>query len=268
MKSLANLVVLFISTSAVAGSVVTLESREFNADPPSTGTVAVSVQGEAMRLEASEPSSGESGSLLYNRAANEMTAIDHERREFYVFDEQTMQQMAGQVSDAMRQMQQAMAELPPEQRAMAEKMMKQRMGQFQETITPQRLEKTGESDSVNGYDCEMYNVFEADRKMRDMCVTPWGDIEGGSEMANAMVEMAEFFESIRESFAQSGMDMMGSRSEVFSHMRDIKGFPVRSRDYDASGRLERESNLVSSEMRDIDPALFQPPAGYKKGSLQ
>ena len=68
-------------------------------------------------------------------------------------------------------------------------------------------------------------------------------------------------------FSRGGMDMMGSRSDVFSHMREVDGFPARSRDYDASGALINETTLVSSERRDVDPASFQPPAEYIQQQL-
>jgi hypothetical protein len=142
------------------------------------------------------------------------------------------------------------------------------MGQAQQQVELQTLDKTGEKDSVNGYECDVYDVIENDRKTRDLCVTPWANIEGGTGIAKVMIAMADFFENMRKGFSQGGADLMGSRSEVFSHMRDVQGFPVRSRDYDASGKLVGESVLISSEARDLDSSLFALPEGYQQKSLK
>ena len=267
MKMISSVALLLVVNSAIAGSVVKLESRDHNSNPPLSGTVEVSVEGNALRLEGSTPGTNESGSLIYKGDVDELTAIDHQSKQYYVIDQETMDQMIGQVSGAMQQMEAALAELPPEQREMAERMMKQRMPQMQPQVQAQTLQKTGETETVNGYECEMYDVMENTRKTRDMCVAPWGSIEGGVEFAEVMVEMADFFEAMRKGFSKGGADLMGSRSEVFSHMRDIKGFPVRSRGYNTAGKLVNESVLISSESRDIDPALFVPPAEYQQSSL-
>jgi hypothetical protein len=267
MKMISSVALLLVANSAIAGSVVKLESLDHNSNPPLSGTVEVSVEGNALRLEGSTPGTEESGSLIYKGGIEELTAIDHQSKQYYVIDQETMEQMIGQVSGAMQQMEAALAELPPEQRAMAERMMKQRMPQMQPEVQLQTLQKTGETETINGYECEIYDVMESGRKTRDMCVAPWDSIEGGAEFAEVMVEMADFFEAMRKGFSKGGADLMGSRSEVFSHMRDINGFPVRSRGYNKAGKLANESVLISSEKRNIDPAIFAPPAGYQQSSL-
>ena len=69
-------------------------------------------------------------------------------------------------------------------------------------------------------------------------------------------------------FSRNGMDLMGPRSDVFSHMRDINGFPVRSRNYNDAGQVIEESTLVSSESTDIDPSVFAPPADYTRQMMR
>lgn len=259
---------LLLVSSAMAGSIIRMETRDYRSNPPEPGTVAVAIEGSAMRMDAGSRSSEDAGSLVFKSDVNEMTAIDHSRKAFFVLDDAALQGIAGQMNDAMQQMQEALAQLPPDQRAMAQKMMQQRMGSMNQAIKPQTVSKTGATDSVNGFDCEMYDVSEDGLKTRDMCVTPWSNIEGGAQFAQSMVKMAGFFEDMREMFSKSGMDMMGSRSDVFTHMREINGFPVRARSYDSGGKLLEETTLVSSETQSVDPAVFLPPAGYVEQTIQ
>ena len=121
--------------------------------------------------------------MIYKPATKEMIAIDHGAQEYYVIDQAMMDQMAVQVSDAMRQMQEALAAMPPEQRALAEQMMQGRMPQPQAAPQPKAtLSKTGEGDTIAGFDCDYYDVTQDGRKFRELCVTDWEDIEEGADI--------------------------------------------------------------------------------------
>jgi len=148
-------------------------------------------------------------------------------------------------------------------------MMKQQMPGLQPAQdVPSTLRKTGESDTINGYDCEYYEVLRQGRKTRDMCVAQWDDIDGGREAADAMVRMGKFFESMHDAFSKAaGSDFMGKQKEVFAHMKELGGYPVYARDYDDTGTLEGESTLTSSRSESIDAAMFEPPEGYRKQDM-
>jgi len=272
MRSALKLTLLcacFVSYQAVAGAVLTTETKEYHVDPPAVGTTSMLADGGLLRVEIDSVSSSEDGLIIYRSDRNEMLVADSERLEYYVIDEQTMNQMAAQISDAMKQMDEMMKTLPPDQRAMAEQMMKQQMPALQSaTKAPSTLQKTGKSDTINGYDCEYYEVLNDGRKSREMCVAKWSDIEGGEEAVDAMIGMGKFFESMHDAFSEAaGTGFMGRQQEVFAHMRQLGGYPVYARDYDDSGVLEGESTLKSSHSEAIDAAMFEPPAGYRRQEM-
>ena len=115
-----------LSYQAFAGAVLQTETKEYHVDPPAIGTTKMFTDGALLRIEITSVSSDEDGLVIYRGDRNEMIMADNERLEYYVIDQQTMHQMAGQVSDAMKQMKEMLESLPPEQRAMAEQMMKQK----------------------------------------------------------------------------------------------------------------------------------------------
>ena len=257
---------LSLAASAFGGSVLELETTEYHDEPPVAGTIEISLQDGASRMEITTVDSDESGGVIFRGAPKEMIALDHEQKEYYVMDEASMQNMATQLSSAMQQMQQALEEMPPEQRAMAEQMMKQHMPQSATAAkSPTTLHKTGKDDSINGFDCEYYEVRREASKIRELCVTEWDDITGGREVADAMLEMAGFFDSMAEAFADSiGTDIMGEQQEIFAHMRELDGYPVLTREFDEAGGVESETVLKSAKSRNIDPQFFAPPADYKE----
>jgi Domain of unknown function (DUF4412) len=263
------LCICLVSFQAIAGAILKTETREYHVDPPAIGTTTMYADGVLLRIEINSVSSAEDGLVIYRGDRNELLVADSERLEYYVIDEQSMNQMAAQVGDAKKQMDEMMKTLPPDQRAMAEQMMKRQMPALQSAPeVPSTVQKTGKSDTVNGFDCEYYEVLKEGRKSREMCVAKWSDIDGGAEAVDAMMGMGKFFERMHDAFASAaGTDFMGKQQEVFAHMRKLGGYPVYARDYDETGALEGESSLKSSESEAIDTAMFAAPEGYRKQDM-
>jgi hypothetical protein len=251
-----------------AGSVMELVTTEYHDGPPVIGTVEISTQDGVSRMEVTSVSNDESGGMIFREKGREFIAIDHEEKEYYLIDEDAMERIGAQLSSAMQQMQEALADMPPEQRAMAEQMMKQHVPAPMEAPEPMTVRKTGAGDTINGFDCQYYEVQQQGAKIRELCVTDWDKIDGGREAADSMLAMAGFFDRMAEQFSSgSGMDVMGQQRELFQHMRELGGYPVLTREFDDSGGLVSESRLKSAGTSDIDPAFFNPPRGYQKKDL-
>jgi hypothetical protein len=268
LKPAVTCVAMVAMSPVFAGSVMELVTTEYHDESPVTGTVEISTQDGASRMEVTSVSSDESGGMIFREKSREFIAIDHGQKEYYVIDEAAMERIGGQLSTAMQQMQDALADMPPEQRAMAEQMMKQHLPAPAQAPAPMTVRKTGATETINGFRCEYYEVQQQGAKIRELCVADWSDIDGGREAADSMLAMAGFFDKMAQQFSSgSGMDVMGQQRELFQHMRELGGYPVLTREFDDSGRVESESRLKSAGTSDIDPALFDPPHGYRKKDL-
>ena len=257
------------ASAALAGSILELATTEYALDPPVLGTVKISTEGKSSHLEINSISSNESGGMIYNEARQEIIAIDHDRREYYVITQEQINQMAGQVEQAMQQMEAALAEMPPEQREFAKKMMEARMPVRKTDTSNTVLRATGESDTIAGYECDNYDVMKGETRVRDVCITSWDDFPEGQEVAGAMQELGKFFESMREAFSNAGgLDLMDRQKDLIGYMKELNGYPVRSRDYNAAGEVERETILTAARNEEVDAALFEPPAAYTQQALQ
>lgn len=259
----------FASLQAFAGAILETATKEFHVDPPALGTTAIFADGALLRLEIASVSSGEAGFFIFRGDRNELIVADNEMLEYYVIDDRALVRMAAEVADTIKEMEAMLDSLPPEERAEAEKMMQQQMPGFrQPPSAPSTLRKTGRSDTINGFDCEYYEVHQDGRKKRDMCVARWGAIEGGPEAAEAMIGVGDFFKRMHDALSESsGTDLMGRQDEMFAHMKELGGYPVYVRDYDEAGALEGESSLTSSRREAVDPALFKVPEGYRRGDM-
>ncbi|MGH8222843.1 MAG: hypothetical protein ACREQZ_07700 [Woeseiaceae bacterium] len=263
------LVTLILPAASMAGSVLELVTREYSQDPPVVGTVEISTQGNKSRLEITSVTSNESGGMIFKSDRKEMIAIDHEAKEYYVFDQTSIDRIAAQVSAAMQQFEDALEQMAPEERALAEQMMPGRIGAEDAAPTEAELEATGVHDTIAGYRCAYYDVVRDERRIREICVTGWDDIEEGQEVAAAMMELGDFFESMRKAFAGTGgLDVMDRQQEMFAYMKKLGGYPVLARDFAEDGQLESESLLQSARRMDVAAELFEPPAGYREAPMQ
>ena len=259
----ACLLSVVLATPTFAGSVLEFETKEFGHPEPIVGTVQISTDGVDTRLEIISVSSAEAGGLIFHGDRNEMIILDHSQGNYMVIDQNQMNAMAGQVSQAMTQMQEALAAMPPEQRALAEQMMQRQFPSEEPEQSPNTINDLGSHGEVAGIACQNYEVIRDGRKVRELCVSDWDDIEGGQETAEALKGVANFFEEMRQAYSGAGgMDVFDRQQELFGHMSELDGYPVLYRDFDASGALERETQLTSVREQDVSPGFFDPPDGY------
>jgi len=257
-------IALLFTASAYADVVFEIEQKEL--DPESTGQIKGKVKGDDLRMDMYEDGGKLDGSMIYRGASKEMIMIDHDDKSFVVLDEATMSALSAKLSEAMKQMEAQLQNLPPEQREQMKQMMG--MGGSSDYVEPV-LKKTG-SGEVNGVACQKYDVFKGSEKVREYCVTQWGNIEGGQEMMNLMMQMADSMENMMKSFSIPG-NPMGSQVEfeenVFSRLRELNGFPIETVDFD-DGEKESISTFSSSKKTPVDASEFVPPSDYKKQSME
>ena len=185
-------------------------------------------------------------------------------------DEQAMRQIAGQVGSALSEVQKALENVPEDQRARIEQMMKENLPPGQQVTRRPRskLRKTTERDTKNGYPCVKYEVLREGRKIRELWVTDWSNVEGGSDVVGAFEDMADFFRELQDAIPQLGQGGSSMGDPAFEHMRELGGFPVVTREFDElDGSLEGETTLRSARRQTLDPDAFDPPSGYKRQEM-
>ena len=255
-----------------AGVVFEIEVTDHEQSPPKSEDIQAAVEGRHLKMGIASKGRGAQGEMIYRGDRREMVVVDHENRTYFVMDEEAIRQLAGVVNDAMSQMEEALKNVPEDKRAMIEQMMKERMPAAP-AAQPKRpeseLKKTGERADHNGYPCVKYEVLRDGRKIRELWVTDWDNVEGGTEVVGAFEEMADFFREMMDAIPNmgGGRGGPGIDDNVFEHMRDLGGFPVVTRDFDDDGSLDGETALRSAKRQTIDPDAFEPPSGYKRQEM-
>jgi len=266
---LLSLSMLLLAQPLVAGVVFTLETKT-SGKSGDTEVAYVFSDGQNLKMNANENGEPQEGTVIYHGDKREMVVVNEKEKSFMVMDLETMKSLAGQVSQAMNQMQEALKNVPESQRAMMEKMLKDKMPASQQAAVPEfTVKATGKKGKHHGYNCEQYQVFEDKKLVREMWVTDWSNVKGGQDVASSFQSIGEFFEELMSAIniPGAGKGLAQMKNNMFAQMKEIKGFPVVNIEFNDSGAVEKETHLVSADQRNLSKGDFQPPAGYKQQQM-
>ncbi|MGI9238019.1 MAG: DUF4412 domain-containing protein [Woeseiaceae bacterium] len=259
-----TLIVLSLFSPLVYADVV-MDMVTRDAAGQETDRTKVYARAKTIRMDQGGTGEGESAiegdnSMLFR--GTEFVYVNHKERSYIVMDEAMLDQVSAQISDAMKEMEAQLANMPPEQRAMVEQMMKGRMqgmmDQKGSSAPPPRVESMG-SGKWNSYKCREYAVFEGQEKVQEVCAAKLDDVDGGDEVMEAFVTMAAYIKKMTESMPMMDNDGLNP-GEL---MEQIDGFPVHTVDYQ-DGQVVSEMSLDSVIEQDLDPDLFTIPKGYRR----
>jgi hypothetical protein len=255
-------ILFLLSSPSFAGVVMDLVTKS------PTGQEAdrtnIFAQSEKIRMDMNaDKGSGSRVSMIF--LGDQFLILEHSDKSYIVMDEAMLDEVSTQISDAMKQMEAQLANLPPEQRAMMEKMMQGQMqgmmGQHNDPAAGPRIEATG-TGRWQSYDCKNYSVYEGAQKTQDICAATLDQLAGGEEMMQAFRRMAVFITKMTESMPMQSNDGLNP-GEL---MDQIGGFPVHTIEYE-NGQVTAEISLESVTEQDLDEDLFSAPSDYRRQNL-
>ena len=263
------LITIFV-VPAWTGVVFEVETKD-HGDSGKAGTTQISAEGKNLKMDIQPGDRGGESEAIFHGDRREMVVVDHNNKAYMVIDQEAIKAIVGQVGSMMSQMEEALKNVPESQRAMVEEMMKKKMPQkSQKASLNIEARKAGGKKKVNGYPTIGYEVLVNGKRSQELWVTPWSNIEGGKDAKEAFGEMGSFFKEMMEAFSSMGggdkqTKKMGGA--FFAVLEELDGFPVVTKSFNDDGSLDTESELRSSKRMKLDPADFEPPAGYKRQQM-
>ena len=226
------LAVLALSTLALSASAQDL-TITFKA---SDGTASTSY----FTKDKVRTASGRSDAIM-DFASGTIVNIDHQKKEYF---EMTVTEIDEVSKAASAQMEQAMAQVPPQMREQMAKMMGGAAAEV--TVTK------GATRTIAGYACQDYTIAMGANMTQETCnstaLTPPFDPANFIKMARISVPMIQ------------GMDKFVAR------MQEIKGIALATHmSMNVMGQ-KRETTMEATEVKKgpVAADAFQIPAGYKK----
>jgi hypothetical protein len=254
----------FIVATALASSATCagayLETSQ--TEPGSKAAPAVNrmwFDGGRMRTENGGPGEG-SVAIFKDRA---MYVLDPQSKSYRRIDKATIDQMAAKLGEARKQIEAAMANVPPERREMMEKMLGQMGAGGAATAASKRtLKNSGRTETVAGLKCTVWEVSVSGQKEEELCAAPPASVPGGDEMMKTLRDVGEMLKGFTQGFgAGSGAD------NAWRDMDTINGVPILVRDYTA-GKVSSETRLSAARKETVAGARFEIPAGYAEKKME
>ena len=265
MKKLnAILIFALVLTSPKAIAGVVLDMITTDGSGRQVEASKIYAQSEMVRIDIVGGSSSEQMSIIFR--GDEMLMLNHKDKTYTVMDEAMLDKMSSQISTAMQQMEQQLAQMPPAQRAMVEKMMKGKMQDMmpKQNAPPPLQVEVGESSTWKSNPCVNYSVYSGGEKTEEICAASLDSIEGSEEMMGAFRKMARFVKKMTESLP--GPFGAGMAQNPMNMMDQIDGFPVHTVQFER-GAVNQEISLESVNEQTLDESMFAAPADYKKQDL-
>jgi hypothetical protein len=245
ISNLALALTLAAVNAAHAG--VYIETAERDKDKV-VGTQKTWVQGGKMRVE-----SAKSISIWKDDA---FTILDPRKKTYTVMDRAAMKAMGERMNGAMAQL----ANMPPEQRAMVERMMGGG-GPGQKPALKIEVVDTRRSETVDGRSCRLWDMKVNGAMKQRSCAVGYALLPGHEDLQALFRQMASFMEEMRKAMPQMEMELDTSDTAR------MNGYPVLTRDY-ANGKPNgKERRLVAWREEAVAAAKFDVPAGYKKREM-
>jgi hypothetical protein len=229
-----------------AGVRIQLETTDLSNNKTSTETIML--DNTRLRIEA-----GEKNSMMFltDGGRNRVVILDRAKNTYQEMDEATMKQLADQMSGAMAQMEAAMKNLPPDQRAMMEKMMKGKMPQAG-AAAPKTVYTAKGSGIVNGFACTKYDGMQGAQKVSEVCAASPSQIKITPSDFQVFEKMKQFFAGMLD--AMKGSPFGANIQTASITQSGIEGFPVQTtsfRNGQASDRVDLKS-VANASFSDAD----------------
>ena len=267
MKRGVGFVVLAVLLPATgqSGVIVDIEHHEGDNEPVTSGRLFLD---KDLLKMVPDTDGKDEPELIYQGSKARILIVDHNRKNFMSIDAEMMQEIADRMAGMQAQMEQALSQLPPEQRQQAEAMMKQRMpaGMQGTDAAPRQLEVValkGKKDML-GKPCQGYEVNIGGELKSRIWATEWKNVDIGPEDFAAFASMARFFEKLMQS-----VPMMSEQvtTELFSGLDEIDGFPILVEGF-TDGVADSKTIFGEPRTQKLDAATFEPPADYKEQLMQ
>jgi len=222
-----------------------------------TTTTQSQIEKTRMRSEIAT-SAGRRQIIIFDGSAQVLRMLDDEAKTYTEMTKADAERTRTQVDSAVAQMQEQMKNLPPEQRARMEALLKGRGAALTGGGPPTEYKKIG-TDKVGKWTCDKYEGTKNGEKVSELCTVGPGALGFAAGDFDVTKQLAEFFSNMMPQAAE-GLFRMGSATPS---PNSFSGLPVRFVSF-RNGAPGVVSEVTDISRQTFPDALFQVPSGYQK----
>jgi hypothetical protein len=250
-----------VAALVLLGGVQPADSGILIVQKTTTGTTAVTsqVQIEGARMRTQSP--GPTGSLqtvIFDGTKQVLWIVNPDKKTYSELTKADLDRLGGEMSSAMARMQEQMKNMPPEQRAMVEKMMQGRgmAGMGAPPAAQKTVYRPAGTDTVGKWTCSKYDGYQDGRKTSEVCAVPPETLGFAASDFEVSRQLGEFL----------GKLMPQNSGRVFSvgsaDEQGFSGVPVRQ--VFSTAQPPTTVELTGVSRQNFPAATFEVPAGFTK----
>jgi len=255
--TLAGAVCLLAAPALAADGVLIVQKTTMGASPAQTQQIQI--EPRRMRMEAGGMRGGGPQVVVFDGTREVMLMIDDANKSYSEISKADVDALSGQMAGAMAQMQDAMKNMPPEQRAQIEAAMRGRgMGAAAAggAAAPKvEYRKTG-TDTVGKWTCDKYEGYTGGQKTSEVCTVDPKVLGFTTADFAVTKDLSAFFQKLMPSMASRTFRIGSPEDQGFS------GVPVRTVTTVGTQTITQEITDVRREA--FPDSIFQVPSGYQK----
>lgn len=257
VKMILILLCLAITAPLWAGVLMTtVDQRADNPDNQSTSKLYL----DKDRLRMEMTGKDENKLVIYRQDKDLFWIISEKDKTYTEFTKADMDRMQQQMEGASKQMEEAMKNMPLEQRAMMEGRMK---GMTSHAASKEVYKKVASGQKVGQWTCAQYEGDTEGTKASDVWTTDPKSLGLTKEDFDVLKDMSKFWEGM----AKGGSKLFKIDEAEKDTLGHFSGVPVKTVYY-SDGKVSHTNELKSIERKNLDASLFELPADYTKQEME
>lgn len=238
-----------VSVPAVEAGILITSTQESHGQHRDTSTSKAYIDKNSMRVETNE--TNKEDIIIYRKDRDVFWVIDNKEKTYTELTRNDIKKMKSQMDDAMKKMEKELENMPPEQRAMIEKMMKGKMpAQPKKTI----YKKTASGIKINQWICDKYEGYSGGKKKKEIWTTDWKKLGFSQEHLDVMEGLSEFFSEL----TGDNTPFFKAGSKQWEKEQGYPGIPVKTISY-INGREKYTTEIKEISKQGFAPSLFELP---------
>lgn len=197
--------------------------------------------------------------IIFREDKNLFWMVDMSKKEYREMTKDDVKQMKAKMDEGMKQIEEQMKNMPPEQRKMMEKMMPAHMNI--KKIERPVFTKKETSIMVKKWSCAHYVGEVNGQKKQEVWTTDWSQLGISPDELKVFRDMGQFFSSL----APDMTDVFRIGDKEWEKNGGFAGMPVKSINFE-EGKISSEFQITEITKKDLSAALFDVPAGFEKVS--
>lgn len=257
---------LAATTATASDATLQFETKDLVGGETQRGRMFI--QGDNLRIETQggEANAGPS-TIIFRGDRDTLYVLDDREKSYMELNQETIAAMTGAMSAMMKEMQERVQAMPPEQRQMMEQMMKGKMPEAaaKAEVDRHELKRNGEDKDIGGYPCTRWDATRNDERVAELWLTPFAKAGVDPKTFAVLGDMADFFQGVMGKLRENPMMKAQSSdgAELLSAMKGLEGVPVLVRRIE-NGVVSEETRLTSISGDDLRPELFDFASYTKK----